>query len=54
VGAFPELEDQLCGMQYGGGFVGDARSPDRADACVWALWALLVKLPPVPGVRSLA
>ena len=40
-GAFAELEDQLCGLQIGGGYVGPGRSPDRADACVWALAALL-------------
>jgi phage terminase large subunit-like protein len=36
-GAFPVLEDQLCGMLIGGGYAGPGRSPDRADACVWAL-----------------
>ena len=40
-GTFAELEDQLCGMQVGGGYAGPGRSPDRADACVWALAALL-------------
>lgn len=40
-GAFAELEDQLCGLQVGGGYAGPGRSPDRADACVWALAALL-------------
>lgn len=44
-GAFPELEDQLAGLTPGSkdggrGYVG-TRSPDRADACVWALWTLL-------------
>jgi phage terminase large subunit-like protein len=38
---FPALEDQLCGLQIGGGYAGPGRSPDRADACVWALAALL-------------
>ena len=36
-GAFASLEDQLCGLQIGGGYAGPGRSPDRADACVWAL-----------------
>lgn len=45
-GAFAELEDQLCGLQVGGGYAGPGRSPDRADACVWALAALL------DGLRS--
>ncbi len=40
-GAFGELEDQLCGLQVGGGYAGPGRSPDRADACVWALAELL-------------
>jgi terminase large subunit-like protein len=35
VGHFPKLEDQLCGFTTAG-YVGD-RSPDRADACCWAL-----------------
>lgn len=40
-GVFAALEDQLCGLQIGGGYAGPGRSPDRADACVWALAALL-------------
>jgi phage terminase large subunit-like protein len=36
-GTFAELEDQLCGLQIGGDYAGPGRSPDRADACVWAL-----------------
>ncbi len=40
-GIFESLEDQLCGLQTGGGYAGPGRSPDRADACVWALAALL-------------
>jgi phage terminase large subunit-like protein len=40
-GVFESLEDQLCGLQTGGGYAGPGRSPDRADACVWALAALL-------------
>ena len=39
-GRFPELEDELCGMTYGGGYEGPARSPDRADAMVWAMTEL--------------
>ncbi|MGK2910799.1 MAG: DNA-packaging protein [Sphingobium sp.] len=41
-GAFPALEDQLCGMLIGGGYAGPGRSPDRADACVWALTELML------------
>src|SRR3546814_3563648 len=53
-GAFAALEDQLCGLQTGGGYAGPGRSPDRADACVWALAALLegLRLGREPGVRS--
>ncbi len=41
-GRFPELEDQLCGLTIGGGYEGPGRSPDRADACVWAMTELLL------------
>lgn len=52
-GVFAALEDQLCGLQVGGGYAGPGRSPDRADACVWALAALLegLKTGRAPGVR---
>jgi phage terminase large subunit-like protein len=52
-GAFAGLEDQLCGLQVGGGYAGPGRSPDRADACVWALAALLegLKKGRAPGDR---
>ena len=42
-GHFAELEVQLGGMVAGGDYQGEGRSPDRADAMVWALWALLLK-----------
>ena len=41
-GAFPALEDEMCGMLLGGGYAGPGRSPDRADALVWALSALML------------
>jgi phage terminase large subunit-like protein len=41
-GRFPELEDELAGLSYGGGYEGPGRSPDRADAMVWALSELLL------------
>ena len=52
-GMFAGLEDELCGFQVGGGYAGPSRSPDRADACVWALAALLegLRLGKAPGVR---
>lgn len=42
VGAMPALEDELCGLVAGGGYAGPGRSPDRADACVWALSELML------------
>jgi phage terminase large subunit-like protein len=44
-GIFPELEDELTGMTVGGGYEGPGRSPDRADAMVWALTELLLGKP---------
>ena len=41
-GTFPELEDELCGLIAGGGYEGPGRSPDRADALVWALTELML------------
>lgn len=37
---FPMLEDQLCGLLSAGGYAGPGRSPDRADALIWAMHAL--------------
>ncbi|WP_419813837.1 DNA-packaging protein [Glacieibacterium sp.] len=51
---FPLLEDELCGLSAGGGWSGAGRSPDRADALVWALTELmLAKVRAEPGVRRL-
>lgn len=53
-GRFPELEDQLAGIGIGARYEGPGRSPDRADAMVWALTELLLGRPAgVPRVRSL-
>lgn len=41
-GAFPQLEDEMCGLLAGGGYVGPGRSPDRADALVWGLSELML------------
>lgn len=45
-GHFAALEEQLAGMTPGTngarGYEGRGASPDRADALVWALWALLI------------
>ena len=39
-GLFAPLEDELCGLSAGGTYAGPGRSPDRADALVWALTEL--------------
>jgi phage terminase large subunit-like protein len=52
-GAFPELEDELCGLTSGGGYEGPGRSPDRADAMVWAMADLLLGTAKAPRVRGL-
>ncbi len=41
-GSFPALEDELCGLIRGGGYEGPGRSPDRADALVWAMTELML------------
>jgi phage terminase large subunit-like protein len=53
-GRFPALEDELCAMTRGGGYasgssshrsntsMGSRRSPDRADAMVWAMTTLML------------
>ena len=41
-GMFPLLEDELCGIVAGGGYQGPGRSPDRADALVWAMTELML------------
>lgn len=54
VGAFPELEDELCGLISGGGYEGPGRSPDRADALVWAMSELMLgKLDREPRISRL-
>lgn len=49
-GKFPVLEDQLCGLVAGGSYQGPGRSPDRADALVWALTELMLGRPSRPRV----
>lgn len=41
-GDFPALEDQLAGLVVGGSWKGKGRSPDRADAMIWAMTELLL------------
>jgi phage terminase large subunit-like protein len=52
-GSFPELEDELAGLTAGGGYGGPTRSPDRADAMVWAMTELSETRSGVPRVRRL-
>lgn len=53
-GTFVELEDELCGLISGGGYEGPGRSPDRADALVWAVSELMLgKRVNEPRVRIL-
>lgn len=51
-GVFARLEDQLCGMMAGGDYAGPGRSPDRADALVWALTELMLSRAGRPRVRQ--
>lgn len=53
-GRYPQLEDELCGLATGGSYHGPGRSPDRADALVWAVTELmLAPAGSVPRVRML-
>lgn len=52
-GEFPELEAELGGMIAGGDYEGPGRSPDRADAMVWAMAVLSETRSGVPRVRRL-
>jgi phage terminase large subunit-like protein len=51
VGAFPELEDELC--DFGPGGLSSGRSPDRLDALVWAVTHLMLGPRAEPRVRRL-
>ena len=52
-GFFPGLEDQMAGMVAGGAYEGPGRSPDRADAMVWAMTELGETRSGLPRVRRL-
>jgi phage terminase large subunit-like protein len=52
-GSFPKLEDQMAGMVAGGDYQGPGRSPDRADAMVWAMTELGETRSGLPRVRRL-
>ncbi|MEM6475402.1 MAG: terminase family protein [Pseudomonadota bacterium] len=51
-GTFPQLEDQMCGLMTGGDYAGPGRSPDRADALVWAMTELMLGRTKRPSVRT--
>lgn len=51
VGAFPELEDEMCDFGLGG--LSSGRSPDRVDALVWALSTLMLTKEGKPRVRGI-
>jgi phage terminase large subunit-like protein len=48
---FPLLEDEMC--NFGRDGMADGRSPDRLDALVWAINALLLNKNEMPRVRQL-
>lgn len=50
-GAFPELEDQMC--DFGPDGLSGGRSPDRLDALVWAITALMLGHDGAPRVRGI-
>ncbi|WP_181704353.1 DNA-packaging protein [Chthonobacter albigriseus] len=50
-GAFPALEDEMCDFAVDG--LSSGRSPDRLDALVWAITALLLSGGAEPRVRGL-
>lgn len=50
-GRFPALEDQMC--DFGPDGLSGGRSPDRLDALVWALTALLLDQSGEPRVRGI-
>lgn len=52
VGGFPALEDELCALTVAGGYAGPGRSPDRADALVYALTALMLRREGRASVRA--
>lgn len=49
-GRFVELEDQMC--DFGPEGLSSGRSPDRLDALVWALTALMLEGPGEPRIRG--
>jgi len=52
-GTFVELEAELAAMVPGSPYQGPGKSPDRADAMVWAVTELSETRSGVPRIRSL-
>ena len=52
-GMFGKLEDEMCGLMAAGRYEGPGRSPDRADALVWALSELMLGKRAGPRVSTL-
>lgn len=52
-GCFTRLEDELCGLLVGGTYEGPGRSPDRADALVYALTELMLGRSLAPHIRTM-
>jgi phage terminase large subunit-like protein len=53
-GHFDALEEELMGLSWDGGYHGPGRSPDRADAMVWAVTELMLgKKAEEPRIRAL-
>jgi phage terminase large subunit-like protein len=50
-GTFPDLEDEMC--DFGPDGLSSGRSPDRLDALVWAITALMLTPEGAPRVRGL-
>lgn len=54
LGAFKELEDQMCNFGADGVLAGSGgNSPDRLDALVWAITALMLDQNTAPTIRSI-
>lgn len=53
VGAFPQLEDQMCEFTGARAVKGSGKSPDRVDALVWALTDLMLRAAAQPQIRTL-
>jgi phage terminase large subunit-like protein len=51
VGAFPDLEDEMCDFGLAG--LSSGRSPDRVDALVWAATWLMEAWRRRPRIRRL-